>query len=345
MKSILRRVILFGLRRPVLAAVLSILALVLAALPLLTASFSSDITRMLPSGSKSEQVCAVLLNSGLFNQSAVLFTADNVAQLDAASSEIDRIADEIASVPGVTRIDNRFLPDDLAATMGSLPAWIPQFQPYDGLDPRKIVATVKRKILLGGFASLVLADPTGFAASRLAVLEKFRSASSFHLKEGETAIVSPDGLHRLLLLETDVSAADTVGGRRLMGDLKKILAKHPLPGVRADLLLAHAHSIENERVIKSDVKLACILSILFFLPAILLLFRRDLRALAIPLFPAVVSLAAVGLLAIPGEPVLLFVTATGGLVIGLAVDYGGRAAGSRAGRRGSRGCTRASRPT
>ena len=323
MKShILRCVIVFGLRRPVLAAVLSLLALALAALPLLFASFSADITRMLPTGSQSERACAVLLNSGLFNQSAVLFTAGKEEQLDAAASEIDRIANEMASVPGVMRVDNRFLPDDIAATLASLPEWIPQFQPFEELDPAAIAASVKRKILLGGFASLVLADPTGFAASKLAELEQFRSASSFRLKDGETAIVSPDGLHRLLLLETDVSAADTVGGRRLMGDLEDVLAKHPMPGVRADLLLAHAHSIENERVIKSDVKLACILSILFFLPAILLLFRRDLRALVIPVFPAVVSLAAVGLLAIPGEPVLLFVTATGGLVIGLAVDYG-----------------------
>ncbi len=322
MKSLLRRVILFGLRRPVLAAILSLLALALAALPLLTASFSADITRMLPSGSESERACGVLLNSGLFNQSAVLFAADTTEQLDAASLEIDRIAAEIASVPGVTRVDNRFLPDDIAAVLGSLPAWLPQFQPYTELDPAGIAATVKRKILLGGFASLVLADPTGFAASKLATLEQFRSASSFHLKDGETAIVAPDGLHRLLLLETGISAADTEGGRKLMDDLETILARHPLSGVRADLLLAHAHSIENERVIKSDVKLACILSVLFFLPAILLLFRRDLRALAIPVFPAAVSLAAAGLLAIPGEPVLLFVTATGGLVIGLAVDYG-----------------------
>ena len=322
MKHLLRRVILFGLRRPVLAALLSLLALALAALPLFFASFSADITRMLPSGSRSEQECAVLLNSGLFNQSAVLFTADTEDRLDAASAEIDRIADEIASVPGVTRVDNRFLPNDLAATLASFQEWIPQFQPFSELDPAGIVSAVKRKILLGGFASLVLADPTGFAASKLATLEQFRSASSFRLKDGETAIVSPDGRHRLLLLETDVSAADTTGGRRLMGDLESILANHPISGIRADLLLAHAHSIENERVIKSDVKLACILSILFFLPAVLLLFRRDLRALAIPVFPAVVSLAAVGLLAIPGEPVLLFVTATGGLVIGLAVDYG-----------------------
>ena len=322
MKSLLRRVILFGLRRPVLAAFLSLLALALAALPILTASFSADITRMLPAGSESERACAVLLNSGLFNQSAVLFTADTEEQLDAASSEIDKISDEITSVPGVTRVDNRFLPDDLPATLASFQEWIPQFQPFSGLDAAEIVSNVKRKILFGGFASLVLADPTGFAASKLATLEQFRSASSFRLKDGETAIVSPDGLHRLLLLETDVSAADTVGGKRLMDNLESVLAEHPLSGVRADLLLAHAHSIENERVIKSDVKLACILSILFFLPAILLLFRRDLRALAIPVFPAVVSLAAVGLLAIPGEPVLLFVTATGGLVIGLAVDYG-----------------------
>ncbi|MBR3506711.1 MAG: hypothetical protein IKO02_06670 [Lentisphaeria bacterium] len=322
MKSLLRRVILFGLRRPVLAALLSLLALALAALPLLTASFSADITRMLPSGSESERACAVLLNSGLFNQSAVLFASDTTEQLDAASTDIDDIASEIASVPGVTRIDNRFLPDDIAAVLGSLPAWLPQFQPYTELDPAGIAASVKRKILLGGFASLVLADPTGFAASKLAALEQFRSASSFHLKDGETAIVAPDGLHRLLLLETDVSAADTAGGRKLMGDLEAILAEHPMSDVRAELLLAHAHSIENERVIKSDVKLACILSVLFFLPAILLLFRRDLRALAIPVFPAAVSLAAAGLLAIPGEPVLLFVTATGGLVIGLAVDYG-----------------------
>ena len=322
MKSILRRVILFGLRRPILAAVLSLLVLALAALPLLFASFSADITRMLPSGSKSEQACAVLLNSGLFNQSAVLFAANETEQLDAASAEIDRIADEIASVPGVTRIDNRFLPDDLPATLASFQEWIPQFQPFSGLDAAGIVSAVKRKILLGGFASLVLADPDGFATAKLADLEKFRSASSFHLKDGETAIVSPDGLHRLLLLETDVSAADTTGGRRLMDDLESVLAKHSLSGIRADLLLAHEHSIENERVIKDDVKLACILSVLFFLPAILLLFRRDLRALAIPVFPAVVSLAAIGPLAIPGEPVLLFVTATGGLVIGLAVDYG-----------------------
>ena len=322
MKSFLRRVILFGLRRPVPAAVLSLLILALAALPLLFASFSADITRMLPSGSKSERACAVLLNSGLFNQSAVLFTTDTPERLEAASSEIELAANEIASIPGVTRVDNRFLPDDIAAVLASLPAWIPQFQPFSGLDAAEIVSNVKRKILLGGFASLVLADPTGFAASKLAVLEQFRSAASFRLKDGETAIVSPDGLHRLLLLETDVPAADTEGGRRLMAELESVLSRHDMPGVRTDFLLTHAHSIENERVIKSDVKLACILSVLFFLPAILLLFRRDLRALAIPVFPAVASLAAAGLLAIPGEPVLLFVTATGGLVIGLAVDYG-----------------------
>ena len=70
MKSLLRRVILFGLRRPVLAAFLSLLALALAVLPILAASFSADITRMLPTGSKSERACAVLLNSGLFNQSS-----------------------------------------------------------------------------------------------------------------------------------------------------------------------------------------------------------------------------------------------------------------------------------
>ena len=322
MKSLLRRVILFGLRRPVSATFLSLLILALATLPLLFASFSADITRMLPSGSKSERVCAVLLNSGLFNQSAVLFTAEAPEQLDASSNEIDLIANEIASVYGVTRVDNRFLPDDIAAVLASLPAWLPQFQPFAELDPAAIAASVKRKILLGGFASLVLADPTGFAATRLSVLEQFRSAASFRLKDGETAIVSPDGLHRLLLLETSISAADTTAGRKLMDNLETILSRHAMPGVRADLLLAHAHSIENERIIKSDVKLACILSILFFLPAILFLFRRDLRALAIPVFPAVVSFAAAGLLAIPGEPVLLFVTATGGLVIGLAVDYG-----------------------
>jgi predicted exporter len=322
MRSILRRIILFGLRRPVPAALLSLLLLALAALPLLAASFSADITRMLPSGSRSEQACSVLLNSGLFNQSAVLFTADREEQLAAASAEIDEIATEVASVPGVTRVDNRFLPDDLAAVLGALPAWIPQFQPFEELDPAGVAASVKRKILLGGFASLVLADPTGSAAAKLAILDRFRSAASFRLKDGETAIVSPDGLHRLLLLETDVSAADTNGGRKLMDNLGTVLSRHKPDGISADLLLAHAHSIENERVIKADVKLAGILSILFFLPAILLLFRRDLRALAIPVFPAIVSLAAVGLLAIPGEPVLLFVTATGGLVIGLAVDYG-----------------------
>ena len=329
MKFPVQRLILFGLRRPALAAVLSLLALLLAALPLLTASFSADVTKMLPTGSMSEEACRVLLGSGLFNHSAILFSADTPDDLSAASETIDAIASDLASnlstdpaEPGVTRVDNRFLPDDLPATLAAFQEWLPQFQPFSGLDAAGIVAAVKRKIMLGGFASLVLADPTGFAASKLATLEQFRSASSFHLKDGETAIVSPDGLHRLLLLETDVSAADTVGGRRLMGDLENILSKHPMPGVRADLLLAHAHSIENERVIKSDVKLACCLSVLFFLPMILLMFRRDLRALAIPVFPAVVSIAAAGLLAIPGEPVLLFVTATGGLVIGLAVDYG-----------------------
>ena len=95
MKSPVQRLILFGLRRPVLAAALSLLALVLAALPILAASFSADITRMLPTGSSSERACAVLLNSGLFNQSAILFTAETEEQLDAASSEIDRIAGEI----------------------------------------------------------------------------------------------------------------------------------------------------------------------------------------------------------------------------------------------------------
>ena len=85
----------------------------------------------------------------IFNQSAVLFTADTEEQLDAASAEIDRIASEIASVPGATRVDNRFLPDDLPATLASFQEWIPQFQPFSGLDAAEIVSNVKRKILLG----------------------------------------------------------------------------------------------------------------------------------------------------------------------------------------------------
>lgn len=324
MRGLAAKIAFFGFRRPKpLFVVLSVLAL-LSALPFLFLNFSSDVFRMLPEGSDSLRACRALTDSGMFNKAVVLLTADDSALFERpeTGTAVSKLADALEKDPDVLRVECRMTPDSWENELADLPRFLPQLVPFETIDPQKAAESSAMRLALGSPAFMTLFDPTGISLRLLERLDVFRQTSGIALRDGSAWLISPDGLHLMILLETSVSPGDPKGGARLHESLTRILKENPIPGAKPDLVLPHRHAVENERVLRADVRNVSLASLVVFTLLTLLLFRRDARTLLIPAIPCLAAFMVLALTMSLFHPPLLMIAGMGGVIVGLGVDYG-----------------------
>lgn len=261
----------------------------------------------------------------------------------------ERIARRLAEHPLVLRVEHRFLPDDPPGKIRDLTRWIPQYraallpeerdrsgkekeksgeggeeEAVPGGSAEALVRQVYRRLLVfspGQTEEMLRSDPAGWNMRLLLPLEKFRKLSGIKLRPGSTGLVSEDGRHQMLLLETGVSATDSAGSRKWMNELEKELADCP-EELEWGVIAGQRRAMENEEVLKRDVRTVGIASLVIFTLLTVLCYRCDLRSLLIPLIPLTASFLVLGAMPLLFRDCLFFVAGMGGVVVGLAVDYG-----------------------
>jgi predicted exporter len=210
----------------------------------------------------------------------------------------------------------------------------------DQITPEGVEVSLRRNFrqLLGPASTfmtpLIRSDPLGISFVVLRSLQELSSSLGYEVEIEGGHFISRDRAHAMLILQTPIPVTDASGARALVTYIREQVDKLP-DSISADIIAGHLHTISNEDVIKGDIWLALSITGAAFLLLFLLLFQ-DIRAVFLFLLPVVSVLVSIRLSHVVLGRLSYFIVGMGGVVTGIAVDYGihvymaVRAAGGRA---------------
>ncbi|MDM8525429.1 hypothetical protein QUF80_18840 [Desulfococcaceae bacterium HSG8] len=166
----------------------------------------------------------------------------------------------------------------------------------------------------------IRSDPLGIKSGLLQSLQKLSASLGYEVTIENGHLISRDGKHALLILDTPVPLTDGFGSRELIAYLRHQLNFLP-PFVSADIIAGHLHTVSNEDVIKRDIRRTMTIAGAGFI-VLFLFFFRDIRAVFIFLMPTAAVLISVNLSALIFRTPSYFVVGMGVVIAGIAVDYG-----------------------
>ncbi len=162
-------------------------------------------------------------------------------------------------------------------------------------------------------------DPLGFHEDALKKLRSLLEGLDYdvHLEQGH--LISRDGRHALVILETKVPVTDGPGARKLTDFIQGTLTQLP-PGISAELISGHLHTVSNEKMIRRDIAVTSGVTAVLFIALFFLIFK-DSRALLLFAIPAVSVLLAVPFCALVFGKLSAIILGMGAVISGIAVDY------------------------
>lgn len=307
----------------ILAGICLLSAIVFATVP-----FKNDISKMLPDGSESMRCYQTISDSAMFNKAPLLFTAENdtVFQSAGFAEKLETFAASLKKEKEIRRIDYKLMEQSPVEMVRTLVPYLPQYLPAPPWDADPFVKKCLHQFYLPsatGRSAMLEIDPSGLTGQLLMRLEEFRKVSNFSAEINTPYVVSPDKKHLLVILETASPPADPNGGRALLASVEeKLKSAGFIPGKDVRLLFPHRRAIANEQVLKKDIMMVTILSIIIFTLLTVFIYRCDPTTFLIPALPFLSAFLTAALMALCFRTPLFFVVGMGGIVISLALDYG-----------------------
>jgi len=319
-------------RKWIIVGIVAIVTIV-AGIGLKSVSFDNNIELMLPCDDDIRRSMRFLRESNFSDKVIIslrLESHDHTIQ-DLIQA-VDRVSERLGP-PYITEVVKGVSGTGLMEEMLSFMKYVPQLTGEKALlridkkiTPEGVKASLRRNYLkLLTPASIfmmpfVRSDPLGINADVLHSLNKLSSAAGYKIEIENGHFVSRDRVHAMLILETPVTLTDTLGSRNLISYLHKQLKFLP-DFVSADIIAGHLHTVSNEDVIKGDVRLALTVASIAFLLLFLFMFR-DVRAIMLFLIPLASVLVSINLSYMVLDHLSYFIVGMGGVVAGIAIDYG-----------------------
>ena len=323
-RKLSRIFILHALKNPVKMRIVLILLTSVSILAAAFGTFSGDISKMLPDHAHSAEIYSKILRSGMFSNVVIEFHLPENTSLEQSGlmAFLPRLEQRLRKIPELRVFGLQS--GTSANPMEGIARFIPQLVPADhaiGNDAfyQKKTAEIRRRLLFPGQSMLLRNDPLSLLAPTFGALERFRRISGIRLSSRHLFPVSEDERHAMILLETSVPVSDPIRSKKMLGELENALHDAPVP---YDLITAHKRAAANEIVLKRDLKIIALTSIILFALIFLLIYKKDFRSFAIPLIPFAASSIVLALMMLIFKDPLLFVIGMGGIVISLAADYG-----------------------
>ncbi len=330
MTSLLLRIFDAGRGRPWLLPLLAVLLLAGAAFGASRIRFSEDIFELLPQNEPA--VAEGRLALSRFRTLERIVINLHAEDPQALAAAIDSAAAALRKIEGVasvtSRVNENALEDIARLYDGKLPLL------FDAGLERQVearLAPAEFQTRLQHFADRqagvegITVDSARFRRDPFALDELLfrrfeRLNSGFEVRLAGGRLVSADGRHGLILAEADFIAGNTGRGLELMDRIDKALAELG-PGVSAAVIGGHRSSVDNAQVLRADMHLTILTSLLGVLAVFLLTFRSLTPILAVLLsagFGFAMALGAQGWTA----GVLSAITAGfAAVLLGISVDY------------------------
>ncbi len=302
------------------AALLSAVCAVVAA-----GHYTNDFTGLFPEDSRSARFYSVLQGSGLTDtvQMELDFGQPGAAQANTGS--LNELADKLHGISGVAHVDFRH-PDGLGESVGKTSDIFTQFfDPgrLNGADTEEAVKNARRRlVMLPGAAGSLRADPFGWSGEIFSKMQEFRQLSGMNFSLEHPFLTDPEARFALFNLTIRFSEApDSAEIERLLAEIRST-AETICPDAEIYINSPLVHTLENERIVKRDVQLVCIISAAALILLFLALFRKRLEACWIPVLSFMATVVTAGVMALLFDRIYWFVLGLGGGIAGLAVDQG-----------------------
>lgn len=328
--SFLRHILFSQLRRPFAAGALLVLALAAALFAVSRADFENDIARMLPDGSESARAYRKITDSAMFNKAMILLSADSPAPFSTPefAEKCRALAEKLrAHKPEILRVDCELFRGTPMESLSALFAYVPLYTSPAALPPAPELArrTMKQLLLPSstGRAAMIQLDPPGLLSPVYAALNRFRAISGFSAAMDTPFLMTEDHRHLLINIETSLPVSDPESGRRLLAVLEPAIAEAGFAHeIKSELILPHRRAIANEQVVKNDIGLVTLFSIILLPLLVIFVYRGDPRSLLLPAVPFLAALLTAALTVLIFPRPQLFAIGIGGVIIGVALDYG-----------------------
>jgi predicted exporter len=306
--------------------------LLCSAIGLRNIRFDTSLTSFFPPDSSAAKTLAFLNDAALAGKVAISFGRDAETPEDVLHDAVAAFAANVATLPNIKNVlhtvDGSTWQTGLANFYELMPQWfdataLEEFSPR--LEPEAAAAALKRRFSQlarpeGMFlVDATRRDPLGFFDAQLAKLGNAAGNMGYDVIPDAGRLMSRDGLHRLVLLDTDASASDMRASETLLHGIENALAELP-SGIFADVVCAHSHAVANQAAVKRDLTLAGALSAVLLLLMLLFVYR-DARLLMVALVPLFSVLVAFPMCAAVFGGVTFLACAFGSVLAGLSVDY------------------------
>lgn len=287
---------------------------------------------MMPAGSRSQEAMRFLRELDFSAKVVLSFSTDDGAGRMALFDAVDRFVESLHSpliVDVLETVDDKRLMNDLGVFVRSMPELYGprELDALEGrLTPDGIELALRRKYIQllkpeGSFmSSLIRTDPLDLQQGMIDRLRRMSESFGYDIRVENGHLVSGDGQHVMVVLESSVPFTDSKGSHELVDYLKARLAQLP-PYVHASMVCGHLHTVSNEKVIKRDITLTVGVAASAFI-LLFLLFFRDARANLVFMLPFAALLVGINLTALMLGSLSSMMLGFGSVIAGIAVDYG-----------------------
>ncbi|MDD5599179.1 MAG: MMPL family transporter, partial [Victivallaceae bacterium] len=319
--------------------------------------FDNDVAEMLPENSEAQKTLRFINQSNLANRIIIsLRLNDSPHSLDDLCGQAETLAAEL-KLPLIDRIDYKLTASSPLDELRKLTPCLPQIlgnevrikleKILSSSDMKKLVDSLYQRLTSPagmGQSELVGSDPFDLKLPLLKKLQSFKNIWGIKTAPGQNYFISRDLRSAMLIIHTRVSGTNTAQSKELIAGIRKVLGKNLPPWVSADIISSHLRALSNEKIIKKDIRLTLTLSFIGFLLLFALFYRYDFRCLLILLTPVLATVFVLAAMTFVFDKTLLFVAGLGGVVVGIAVDYGIHIYSAMASGRHFRGAARVIRP-
>lgn len=309
------------------------MVIVISLIGLRFVAFDNNIELMLPGDEEVHRSMQFLRESNFSNKvilSLEMKSAEGTTQ--ELISAVDRLAESLKPpmvkevVTGISEVN---MQEEMLSFMKDVPQLIDESrlsQIGREITPEGVQARLRgiyQQMLTPGSTFLMpfaRSDPLGVASNVLRAFEKLPALLGYEVTIQNGHFVSADGRHAMMILDTPVALTDGFGSRELISYVRDRLQGLP-PGISADIVAGHLHSISNEDVIKRDIRLTTIIASVGFLLLFLLGFR-DARSILVFIMPMISVLISINLSYLILHKLSYFIIGMGTVIAGISIDYG-----------------------
>ena len=291
--------------------------------------YSADMRLLLPSDSRSAKNLNAVINSGMANKVTFYFSRKDGKELDNVQDmeTIQLFSNELKCISGITQVVCTPLSSQ-EVLYRDFVRYYPLLYPPVQLPQQENLASKLRE----NFKNLSMNpiagslqyqyDPFHWTTQYFLKLENILRISRLRFYAGNKSFIfSQDRKICMVMVYTDIAATDFAQSTVLINDLHSVARNLP-EHLECNFFSPHMHMLENAKIMKTDLHIFAFFTLLIFGAVFAFVYKFDWHGIVIPVIASIGGLIAAAAMGVFFDTILLFTIAMGGILIGIAGDYG-----------------------